>query len=256
MLIGTSVIAQNSDNLAWRNKACAVALTYDDGLNVHLDQVVPALDSLGLKGTFYIPGNSSVLFQRMSGWKAIAANGHELGNHTLYHPCAGNRPGREWVNPDHDLSDYSVNQIVDEIRVANTLLKAVDGKDARTIAYTCGDTAAGDQSFTERIKDDFISARGVYSRFNKVENTNIWNVGAFMVSGQSGDELIELVKKAQEQKAFLVFLFHGVGGEHSINVSLEAHSQLLHYLKDHEKDIWVAPFIEITSYISDKQVSR
>ena len=38
----------------WHGKKCAVVLTYDDGLNVHLTNVIPALDSVGLKGTFYV----------------------------------------------------------------------------------------------------------------------------------------------------------------------------------------------------------
>lgn len=38
----------------WNGKSCAVVLTYDDGLNIDLSNVVPALDSVGLKGTFYI----------------------------------------------------------------------------------------------------------------------------------------------------------------------------------------------------------
>ena len=38
----------------WNGKSCAVVLTYDDGLNVDLDNVIPALDSVGLKATFYI----------------------------------------------------------------------------------------------------------------------------------------------------------------------------------------------------------
>ena len=32
----------------WQGKKCAVALTYDDALNVQLDNVIPLLDSLGL----------------------------------------------------------------------------------------------------------------------------------------------------------------------------------------------------------------
>jgi peptidoglycan-N-acetylglucosamine deacetylase len=51
----------------------------------------------------------------------------------------------------------------------------------------------------------------------------------------------------------LVFLFHGVGGEHNLNVSLDAHSQLIHYLKQHEDKIWVAPMVDVAKYIREKQ---
>ena len=43
------------------------------------------------------------------------------------------------------------------------------------------------------------------------------------------------------------------GGEHSLNVSLEAYSALLHYLKQHENDIWIAPMIEVGKYINHFQ---
>ena len=56
-----------------------------------------------------------------------------------------------------------------------------------------------------------------------------------------------------QTNTLLVFLFHGVGGEHSINVSLAAHSQLLHFLKDHEKEIWIAPMIDVAEYIKSYQ---
>ena len=39
----------------WPNGAkAAVVFTYDDGLDCHLDVVVPQLDEFGLKGTFFL----------------------------------------------------------------------------------------------------------------------------------------------------------------------------------------------------------
>jgi len=83
LILSTSIFMQSEAQQAdqWNNKQCAVVLTYDDALNVHLDNVIPALDSLGLKGTFYIIGNSPVLSKRMSEWRLAAKHGHELGNH-------------------------------------------------------------------------------------------------------------------------------------------------------------------------------
>jgi sialate O-acetylesterase len=72
-----------------------------------------------------------------------------------------------------------------------------------------------------------------------------------MTRGQSGDELIGLVKKAMENNALLVFLFHGVGGEHNLNVTLDAHRELLYFLKRNEKDIWVAPMVDIAEYVKE-----
>src|SRR5690349_18309010 len=86
----------------WKNKKCAVALTYDDALNVDLDHAIPALDSVGLKGTFYLSGYSQALTNRFAEWRKVAATGHELGNHTLFHPCAKKTTGRDFVKPEYD----------------------------------------------------------------------------------------------------------------------------------------------------------
>ena len=40
---------------AWfGGRNCAVSLTFDDGMDSHLDVVVPALDARGMAGTFYV----------------------------------------------------------------------------------------------------------------------------------------------------------------------------------------------------------
>src|SRR5688500_14065764 len=116
----------------WRGKKAAVVITYDDAINEHLDNAIPLLDSLRLNATFYITGFSTSMQTRLSDWKKIAVKGHELGNHTMFHPCTGGTPGREWVKPEQDLSRYSIQRIVDETRATNLLLQSMDGKTKRT----------------------------------------------------------------------------------------------------------------------------
>jgi len=246
-----SAYAQN--NSAWHNKKCAVVLTYDDALSVQLDHAVPLLDSLGFKATFYVPGYFPDFRERVSDWKSVAKRGHELGNHTLFHPCEGKSPGREWVKPDYDLNIYTIQRLTDEIRMANTLLEALDGRMKRTFAYPCGDTKVGDSSYVDKIRENFLAARGVKAKMQRLNEINWYDVGSYMINGQSGDELIDLVRKAMEDNALLVFLFHGVGGEHSLNVSLDAHRKLLYFLKQNEKDVWIAPLIEIAEYVRETE---
>ncbi len=250
-LSGFGFTMNAQDKSPWHGKACAVSLTYDDALNVHLDNVVPILDSLGLKATFYLSGFFPAFRERVSDWKLVAAKGHELGNHTLFHPCMGKLPGREWVKPDYDLGNYTMQRLVDEIRMASTLLEALDGKSKRSFAYPCGETKIGGASYIDEIRNDFIAARGVKGEMPRIDEIDLFNVGSYVVNGQSGEELIDLVKQAMMRNALIVFLFHGVEGEHSFNVSLSDHSKLLHFLKQNEKDIWIAPFVEITEHVKE-----
>ena len=237
----------------WNGKQCAVVLTYDDALNVHLDNVIPCLDSAGLKGTFYLIGESPVISKRMSDWRLAAKHGHELGNHSLNHPCDGGIQGRSWVTAENDLSKYTADRAIKEIRVTNTLLQAIDGKTERTFAFPCGDTKIDTITFYRTLEHDFIAARGVQDGMQPLNKVDLNNINCYGINGQSGAYLIDLVKKAMESNTLLVFLFHGVGGEHNINVSLEAHRQLIQYLKQHEHEIWIAPMVDVAKYIRKNQ---
>lgn len=238
---------------SWNNKQCAVVLTYDDAIDVDLDTVVPALDSVHLRGTFYLIGSSPAVMKRLTEWRAAARRGHELGNHALFHPCDGSLPGRSFVSPDHDLSKYTLGRAVDEVRANNTLLAAIDGQSARTFAYPCGDRTIGGVPFYDQLKNDFVAARGVSPGLQTAARVDLANIDSYLINGESGQSLIELVKKAQASHTLLVFLFHGVGGGHGLNVALPAHRQLLRYLKAHEKDIWVAPMVEVAKKIRAEQ---
>jgi sialate O-acetylesterase len=233
----------------WKGKKCVVVLTYDDALNVHLDNVIPLLDSLRLKATFYLSASFPGCSSRIKDWRVAATKGYELGNHSLFHPCTGDMPGREWVLGDYKLNNYTVKRMVDELRMTNIFLQALDGKLKRTFAYTCGDTKIRDTSFMDGMKTDFVAARTVITGMPSLKETDVYAIPSFAVNGQTGDELIALVKQAEANGSILTFLFHGVGGEHSLNVSLEAHRQLLQYLKQKEKDIWNTTLLDAAEYI-------
>lgn len=251
-----SVFCFSQTDTTWNGKKCAVVLTYDDGLNIDLTHVIPVLDSVGLKATFYISDYFDGLKNQIEGWKKAAAEGHELGNHTIWHPCEGGKPGREFVQPDYDLNNYSVNRMVNEIKEMNMVLKTIDTKTQRTFAYPCGDMKIHDTAYLDALKDVFVAARGVSAEMLPIDKINLYNIGCYMINGQSGKQLIDLVKQAMTTHTLLVFLFHGVGGEHSLNVSLQAHSQLLHYLQQNEKDIWVAPMLDIARFVRRYQLQQ
>jgi peptidoglycan-N-acetylglucosamine deacetylase len=237
----------------WNGKKCAVVLTYDDALNIHLDKVIPMLDSFNFKGTFYLIGASPVVANRIDEWRAASKEGHELGNHSLNHPCDGTLPGRGFVTSENDLSKYSVARTVNEVRTTNTLLKAIDGKEERTFAYPCGDLTVHDTLYYSYLKNDFVAARGVESNYLPAKEVDLSNVNAFVQIGTTAAQMIAQVEAAEKAQSFIVFLFHGVGGEHALNIDLEEHRKFLQYLSKRKKDIWVAPMVEVAKYIKAQQ---
>jgi sialate O-acetylesterase len=241
------------DETLWHKKKCAVVLTYDDAINQHLDNAIPILDSLKLKATFYVTAFSKSLQTRLNEWRKLSKNGHELGNHTLFHPCIGGKE-REWVKPEYDMNNYTLQRMIDETRMTNIFLQALDGKTKRTFAFTCGDMKIGDSSFINQMKNDFVAARAVRNEMHTIDKIDLYNVDCYMVNNNTAEEMIGWVKKAVETNSLLVILFHGVGGGNGLNVSLPNHRKFLFYLKQNEKDIWITPMIEVAEYIKKHEL--
>ncbi|MCF8226272.1 MAG: polysaccharide deacetylase family protein [Bacteroidales bacterium] len=247
MFINAQIQGQREDPFEWPGNAkAAVVLTYDDGLDCHLDVAVPALDKYGLKGTFYCTGNSPSLQNRTEDWRRIAKNGHELGNHTIFHPCDGER--FDWVVPEYDLNTYTMEQIRNELFAANTLLKAIDGKQERTYAYTCSDFKASGKSFVDQVRTMFIAARSGGPIPESMSEVDPHFVPSWGVSDPTGEQLISYVQKASEKSTMAVFMFHSVGGGY-LNVSEEAHETLLKYLNQHRDTYWSGTFMEVMRYV-------
>jgi peptidoglycan-N-acetylglucosamine deacetylase len=239
-------------NPAWRGKKAAVVLSYDDAINEHLDNAVPVLDSLGLKATFYITAFSTSMQARLYEWKKLAVTGHELGNHTLFHPCVGGT-GREWVSKQNDLRNYSVQRIENEIRMTNLFLQSLDGKTKRTFAFTCGDMKVEDSVFINGMKNDFVAARAVRDEMHKINEVDLYNVDCYMVNNHSFEQMKVWVDKAIQTNSLLVILFHGVGGGNGLNVSIEDHRKILVYIKQKKKELMIATMLETAEYIKTWQ---
>lgn len=246
----TSVVEDQQQDVEklWHGKKAAVVLTYDDALEVHLDNVIPALDSLGLKASFYLSANFPGSKNRIQDWRNAAGNGHELANHTLFHPCDASKPGRSWVSPQNDLSKYTTEQIVKEVEMTNVFLESLDGKKERTFAYTCGDTDTGEGSFIDAIKNQFVSMRGVRGEVNKLETLDFTNLDCFVAVEENEDQLVRWAEKAKAENGLLVILFHGVGGGHDLNVKLKTHNDFLKYLKKHPDDYWVTTMLDASKH--------
>ena len=154
------------------------------------------------------------------------------------------------------MNNYTVQRMIDETRMTNLFLHALDGKTKRTFAFTCGDMKIGDSSFINGMKNDFIAARAVRAQMHKIDEIDLLNVDCYMVNGETGAQMIEWAKKAMETNSLLVILFHGVGGGNSLNVSLPAHREFLKYLKKNEKNIWIAPMLDVAEYVKASQTKK
>jgi peptidoglycan/xylan/chitin deacetylase (PgdA/CDA1 family) len=245
------IASEPADSFQWPNGAkVAVSLTYDDGIDTQLQNAIPDLTAAGLRGTFYITGNS-LTPERLPAWRKAAAAGHELANHSGFHPCSETY---DWISEEYATQNYTVKRILGEIGLVNLLLHAVDGKTERSFAYPCVETVVGGQSYIEdlRASNMFVAARGGDDQIADVKTVDVFNVPSWAVEGASGPEMIQFVEKAAKTGGLAVFMFHGVGGEY-IKVSSPAHRELLGHLSKNNKRIWTAPFIEVMQHVLNER---
>lgn len=226
------------------NQKMAINLSYDDALNSQLDNAIPSLNKYGIKGSFYLPTSYPPVAERMSDWRIAAAQGHELGNHTVYHRCSASLPGREWVTPGQDLDQYSLQQIKSEVVAANAVLESIDGKTARTFAPPCDDIVIAGENYLPIIEEYFVGIRGHMKLPAGFD--------AYLVPDGACVELslIEQVKKeADKGTKLLNIIFHGIGGDY-LSVPGDEHDSLLDYLSENRQKYYVDSCINVMKFVN------
>jgi peptidoglycan/xylan/chitin deacetylase (PgdA/CDA1 family) len=247
-----SSLTMSSDTLhsaspfAWPRAAqAAVSLTYDDA--VPSQRLAAAeLQSLGLRGTFFLTGTAPDLERHRPAWRALLDAGHELASHTMHHPCDARH---DWVPRGYTTRDYDRPRMAAELDETLDLLRSLGAAPPYTFAYPCGETRIGTaaESYEDLVAQRFVAARGVEPRIADPERDPLWLVPAHD-GARRADELIALVERALAEGGWLVLLFHGVGADH-MAVEREAHRALLEHLARRRDAIWTDCFGTVASHV-------
>ena len=265
--------AMTSEHIA--NAHVLVSLTFDDALDVHLDAAMPILEQHGLRGTFYVNVGSAAFAARHRDWSAAAARGHELGNHTVFHPGVSSK---SWVTEGIALERYTLDRMRHELIVANRVLSMLDGRDERSFAFPCSNPWLGRPGWPRRMLTrlrlertrvmGFIDRAGLDFGSELIDYTPLvrelflaarcGGIDAcdmlaippdrHRVRGVAGDgksliELLGTVETAISRSAWLIFVFHGVGGGHHMSVEKGVFAELVVRLAANN-DIEVLPFLD------------
>lgn len=235
----TAVPSSVAARTAWPGKArAAIVLTYDDALVSQLDHAIPTLDAAGLKATFFLSGVRQADVAR---WRAVASHGHELGNHTIFHPCAA---ATYPADPRYTAEAYTPATMLREIAAQNVLLSALDGKSRHAFATPCGQTVAGGADYLGPLAASRLvtSVRGVSATPADLAvdgaTRDVMHIPARgFAEHTTGEQLIAYARQAEAAGGIAVFLFHGIGGDH-LAISNEAHRALINWLRSHKRDVW------------------
>ena len=188
----------------------ALSLTFDDARPSQPERCLPILDRYGVKATFYVSVGTS-LRQHLGAWKAAVANGHEIGNHTMTHPCSGNFE----FSRHNALEDYTIERMERELLDANDRIRELLGVTPRTFAYPCGQTFVGRgdgvRSYIPLVAEHFIAARGGFDEVpSNPAACDLVQLTGVEADCRSITQLRALVAQAVQSGGWLILFAHEV----------------------------------------------
>jgi peptidoglycan/xylan/chitin deacetylase (PgdA/CDA1 family) len=230
-------------------KRAAISLSFDDGRASQVDVGLGVLDASGVKATFYVvPG---AVADRREGWRRAVASGHEIGNHSLTHPCSGNFP---WAR-DKALEQFTLAGIRRELEDANAGIAEALGVTPATFAYPCGQTfvgrGEGTTSYVPVVSRLFIAGRGWLDEApNDPAVVDLAQVFGASMDDQTFEELRPLVEQTLERGGWLVLAGHDIGSAPGRQVTrVDTLRALLTYAGDPGRGLWVDTVANVARHV-------
>jgi len=241
---------------AWpQGKRAAVSLSFDDARASQLDVGIPILNEYGVKATFYVSMENAE--KRVDGWKAVAAAGHEIGNHSMRHPCTGNFP---WSR-QKALEDYTLAQMAAELDQASSKIEGLLGVHPVTYAYPCGMKYVGRgeraRSYVPLVAERFLAGRGW--RDEGANDPAFCDPAQLMTiefDGLTFEQLKTLVDETAKNGFWLVLCGHDVGPGGRQTTRGDTLRAFCEYAGDPANGLWVDTVADVARYVRDRQAAR
>ncbi len=233
----------------------AISLSFDDGVESQLKLAIPMLDNYELPATFYVNPRDNYQEQLLP-WRAAAQTGHEIGNHTINHPCSknfafiseNNRPA---------LEEMSLDDMDAEIAEAGRRISEVIPEQGPvSFGYTCYQPFVGRgptrQSYVPVVAKHCVAGRGKGERPNDPRYCDLWYLWSTPCERMTGAELVGLAEQAAAQGRWAILTFHGVNDGH-LHVASGDLEELCDYLARNRERIWNAPVATVAKRVAEYQ---
>jgi peptidoglycan/xylan/chitin deacetylase (PgdA/CDA1 family) len=256
VLSAVAVFAQAPDKaaaqhtFAWPDgRRAALSLTFDDARESQLTAGVPLFGEFGVHVTFYLsPAN---IGDRAALWRQAANAGHELGNHSMTHPCSGNFA---WSR-DRALEDYTLDRMRAEMTDANRAIEQAAGIKPTTFAYPCGQTFVGRgakvSSYVPLVNELFLAGRGWKGESaNDPGFVDLAQVLGYSMDDVELDALVPTIDDAIARGQWLVLAGHDIGTSPGLQVTrVSMLRALLADIRRPERGVWVDTVANVAAYV-------
>jgi peptidoglycan/xylan/chitin deacetylase (PgdA/CDA1 family) len=214
------------------------------------------LDRFPFKVTFYVTPFG--LEKKLEGWRQMAQKGHEIGNHSMTHPCSANF---KWSR-EKGVEEYSLERMEkEEILAANAYLEKALGVRARTYAYPCGHTyvgrGEGSKSYVPLIARHFLAGRGYRNEFlNDPLRCDMAHLSGTECDRLSFEDMRAIMDQAAEEGSWVIFAGHDIGSPARQTTAVEELVKTFIYLKEHSRDFWVQTVADAAEHVQKSRKDR
>jgi len=197
--------------MGWPDRHRAViSLSFDDARPSQLECGIPSLERLGVRATFFVLPDA--VARNRSGWREGLARGHEIGNHTLTHPCSANFA---WSR-QNSLERMTLADFSRELSEANRGLRELLGIEPTVFAYPCGETFVGRGTTAASLVPLIARSFAVGRTFNDITANSPADVDLAQVrcvnsDGRTFDDLLPMLDATLAEGAWLVLGGHEIG---------------------------------------------
>ena len=240
---------ERQEDFRWpEGKRAAISLTFDDARFSQVERGLPILDEYGAKATFYV--SIEPFEERLDAWKRAAANGHEIGNHSLTHPCSGNFP----FIGKRALENYTLNMMRYELEESNNIIERLLGVRPVSYAYPCGQKYVGRgrdvKSYVPVVAEGFLAGRGWMDEWaNDPTFCDMAQLMAMELDGKDFEQVKQLIDRTLANGGWLIFCGHDIGEggrQTTLSSTLKA---LCEYAQDPANGLWLDTVEAVARYI-------
>jgi len=231
-------------------KRVAVSLSFDDGRASQVDIGLDVINPSGVKVTFFVNPGNEAFRSRLDGWKRAVTSGHEIGNHSMSHPCTGNFP---W-SLRNALENYTLEQMSQQLDDANAQIEQLLGVRPVTFAYPCGQKFVGRdaelKSYVPLVSQKFLVGRGYMDEYyNDPVFCDLAQAGGIAFDDMDYIDMVKHISKAAQQGGWVIFAGHDIGQKAFQVTDATALAALCKYMQDPANRVWVDTVKSIGKYV-------
>jgi peptidoglycan/xylan/chitin deacetylase (PgdA/CDA1 family) len=213
----TSRARRSAERTEWPDgSTAALSLSFDDARASQLSRGTKLFDRLEVHATFFVLPR--LVRRDVRGWRAMVQRGHEIGNHSLHHPCTTNLGSADRTA----LEQLTIADIGADLVEANRQIDELLGVTPRAFAYPCGQTyvgrGVGTQSYVPVVARMFRVGRTFRDDWaNEPTRCDLAQVAAVSSDRRSFEALRPLLDDTLARGAWLVLGGHEIGtGDHQV----------------------------------------